>query len=474
MSRYSSFGSTEILTPRDAERLINLGLVNLPTPPNGSIQVHKRRLNRSSDEENKHIPLDVNVGSRPDAFATIPEMLISKATIEYVGFNSDKATEIWSGWVNWPPGFIIRETDPSGSNTLEVSFLDWMKRHTGNPSTDDVWKDDSSAWLACMEQHGIATELQHAIMDPHFKGIRLSGTCIGWVRDTIEMRYAGLEDIKRASAERERASGQQGQQGQLHESSSASGSGHASSGTSSFSSMQRDALPGVKIDSCSSTSAIAAQNAPGLTMLYKGVDQGRINGLFDSQGALDNLSVLLSPAPTDFSRFKNMYYFTPNLYVAKRYAAWAKRREDVVSVVIIQIAVRNSVIEAMNPPNLLRVFWPSSEWQELIWYCRTARKFPKELTKYGNAALIIGTIADKPNKYYHQRSSPQELTEACVLKVKDSDNVGEQTGVQYVFSPESEGETFLEDEARNTIKLLSFGGRELDAWMEAVEEESGV
>ncbi|KAG5743435.1 hypothetical protein H9Q72_007937 [Fusarium xylarioides] len=471
MSRHSSFGSNEILAPRDAERLINLGLVNLPTPPNGSIQVHKRRLNRSSDEENKHIPLDVNVGSRPDAFATIPEMLISKATIEYVGFNSDKATEIWSGWVNWPSGPIIRETDPGGSYTLEVSFLDWMKRHTGNPFSDDVWEDDSSAWLACMEQHGIATELQHAIMDPHFKDIRLSGTCIGWVRDTIEMRYEGLEDIKRASAERERASGQQGQ---YHKSSSASGSGHASSGTRSFSGMQRDALPGVKIDSCSSTSAIAAQNAPGLTMLYKGVDQARINGLFDSQGALKRLAVLLSAPPTDFSRNKAMYYFSPNLNVAKRYAAWAKRREGVASVVIVQIAIPNSDIEAMNPPDLLRVFWPSSEWRDLIWHCRTAEKLPKELAKYGNANLIIGTIACKPNNYYHQRSNPQELTEACVLTIKDSDNVGKQTGVQYVFSSDYEAETFLEDRARNTIKLLSFGGQELEAWVEAQEEEIGV
>ncbi|KAJ0147051.1 Uncharacterized protein HZ326_10241 [Fusarium oxysporum f. sp. albedinis] len=39
MTRNSSLG--EILTPRDAAQLINLDLVNLPNPPNGSIQIHK-------------------------------------------------------------------------------------------------------------------------------------------------------------------------------------------------------------------------------------------------------------------------------------------------------------------------------------------------------------------------------------------------------------------------------------------------
>jgi len=139
-----------------------------------------------------------------------PEKLISKATIEYVGFNSDKAREIWSGWTAWPSGPIIREIDLGDETTLEVSFIDWVKGHTGNPLTDDVWKDDNSAWFHYIEQRGIATELQYTIMDSLFRDMRLTGTCIGWLRDTIEMRYEGLRNIQRASAERERALGHQG------------------------------------------------------------------------------------------------------------------------------------------------------------------------------------------------------------------------------------------------------------------------
>ncbi|KAL9570202.1 hypothetical protein ACKAV7_005710 [Fusarium commune] len=146
MSHYISFG--DILAPRDAAHLINLGLVNVPTPRDGS-------------------------------------KLISKATIEYVGFNSDKAREIWSGWIAWPSGPIIREIDLGDETTLEVSFINWVKGHAGNPLSDDFWEDDSSAWFHYMEQRGIATELQYTIMDPRFRDTRLTGTCIGWLRYTI-------------------------------------------------------------------------------------------------------------------------------------------------------------------------------------------------------------------------------------------------------------------------------------------------
>ncbi|PNP86076.1 hypothetical protein FNYG_01132 [Fusarium nygamai] len=208
MTRNSSAG--DILAPGDAAQLIELDLVNLPNPPNGVIQIHKRRLNRTSDAVHKNIPLNANVESRPDAFATIPEKLISKATIEYVGFNSEKATEIWSGWDNWPSGPIIREIALGDSTNPEVSFIDWVKSKTGNPLEYDVWEDDNSAWFRHMEQCGIATELQHSIMDPRFKDMWFTGTCIGWLRNTMELRYEWLEEIQRASAEREKALGHQG------------------------------------------------------------------------------------------------------------------------------------------------------------------------------------------------------------------------------------------------------------------------
>ncbi|KAF5697292.1 hypothetical protein FMUND_15455 [Fusarium mundagurra] len=434
MTRTSSVG--DILAPGDAAQLINLDLVNLPNPPNGSIQIHKRRLNRTSDAEHKHIPLSANIESRPDAFVTIPEKLISKATIEYVGFNSEKATEIWSGWDNWPSGPIIREIDPSGSTTLEVSFIDWVKRHTGNPLEYDVWEDDNSAWFRHMEQCGIATELQHSIMDPRFRDMRLTGTCIGWLRDTMNMRYEGLEEIQRASAERERA---------------LQGTSARPQKQSGLASRDRHTLAG-------------PSSIRGFTVLYKAIDQARINGLFDHEGNLDRIQLLSASTPTDFSRTRSMYYFTPDYSLARKQAAWIKQRGP--PAVIVQIAVSDSVITSMDPEDIQCAFWPNSNWRELVWHCRTNRKLPKELAeKYRNAILIIGTIANRPHVYYEQRSPAELTSESCVVRVRGPNEGGDRAAVQYVFSSEDEGETFLEDQARNTIKIFHIGARELETWV---------
>ncbi|KAF5633929.1 uncharacterized protein FTJAE_6915 [Fusarium tjaetaba] len=435
MTRNSSIGN--ILAPGDAAQLIKLDLVNLPNPPNGSIQIHKRRLNRTSDAVHKNIPLNANVESRPDAFATIPEKLISKATIEYVGFNSDKATDIWSCWVNWPSGSMIREIDPRDSTTtLEVSFIYWVKSHTGNPLVYDVWEDDNSAWFRHMEQCGIATELQQSIMDPRFKDMRLTDTCIGWLRNTMELRYEWLKEIQRTSSEREKALVHQGTSTR-----SKKQSGLASRG------LHKLAGP-LSIRGC--------------TVLYKAIDEARTNGLFDHEGNLDRIQLLSTPPSTDFSRTKSMYYFTPDYSLARKQAAWIKQRG--IPAVIVQIAVSDIVITSMDPDDVQCAFWPNSNWRELVWHCRTKMRLPEEFSEtYGKAILIIGTIANRPDLYYQQRSPADLTSEDCVVMVRGPNNGGYREAVQYVFSSDDEGETFLEDQARHTMKIFHFGTRELEA-----------
>ncbi|OAR02467.1 hypothetical protein LLEC1_00942 [Akanthomyces lecanii] len=60
-----------------------------PVVPDGTFRLHRRRLNRSSDEENQHIPLNVPLASSEakTAFASIPANIISKATLLYLSFD---------------------------------------------------------------------------------------------------------------------------------------------------------------------------------------------------------------------------------------------------------------------------------------------------------------------------------------------------------------------------------------------------
>lgn len=324
---------------------------------------------------------------------------------------------------------------------------------------------------------GIAVDVQNAIMDPSFKYLCLSQSCLYWVNDTVQMRYAGLEDIQRTSRERAmqlqrmatHAGSDQGRGGhggrQVGPNIATGSSSLASQGQRSVSRLQQKNTPGIGPDIWGSSSAIAALNTPGHTVLFKGLDQGRIAGLFDAAGNLDRISNLLSPAPTDFSGTRSLFYFTPDHQVAVYYAAYAKRRANCESVVIICLRIPNAAIESLSAPDIPRIYWPSSEWKELIWRCRTAQTLPTYLRKYRQAILVIGTISRKPNGIYQAMNSWQQVTETCLLRGGPAGQ--NNPTVQYVFSGEEEGCEFLMENGARNIKVFPYPQSELETWLAA-------
>jgi hypothetical protein len=190
-----------ILAPLDSADLLNRGLLG-PGRTAGYHQLHKRRLNNSSDEENHDIPLNVSLSSpaADDAFATIPVALISYETLVYVGLSEAKATELWSQWTNWPAQGPRRETDPENGGFV-VTFKDFIIGSFENRV--DAASDSEQEWRTCPNECGIAVDVQNAIMDPRFTYLCMSQSCLYWVNDTVKMRYAGLVDIQRSSRERE-------------------------------------------------------------------------------------------------------------------------------------------------------------------------------------------------------------------------------------------------------------------------------
>ncbi|RSL69244.1 hypothetical protein CEP54_002442 [Fusarium duplospermum] len=194
-----SISRTSILAPLDTAHLMGQGLVGAVNA-DGTRRIHKRRLNRFGDLEYGHLPLDASVSQASDMFVSIPDQLISQATIEYVGFSKTKANEIWSTWNNWPSIGPGRETDPDDSG-LQVTFLDFICGYIS--SSLDTYSDDDDEWINCVNAYGLSMELQNSILDPLFKYLRLSDSCAEWSRDTIQMRYAGLKAIQEESSNRE-------------------------------------------------------------------------------------------------------------------------------------------------------------------------------------------------------------------------------------------------------------------------------
>lgn len=190
--------SSPIFSPLDAADLELSGLLG-PVEETGQRKCHKRRLHSWGDIFYKEIPLDIVMGSpeaaAAKAFVTIPSALISRATLCYLGFSELKVDEMWNEWSNWPG----REIDIN-TGDLQGTFLAFILGHV---KKENAYTDDDSEWRRCLDECGVSPSEQDKLMDPDFKEIRLSRSCVYWVTDTIEMRYAGLQDFQRASRQRE-------------------------------------------------------------------------------------------------------------------------------------------------------------------------------------------------------------------------------------------------------------------------------
>ncbi|CAG7940323.1 unnamed protein product [Penicillium salamii] len=444
MSTNEQDRSTAVLAPGDAATLQDSGLAS-PPYSDGTRRIHKRRLNRSSDEDDGHLPLTpISMDSGSDCFVSIPEDLTSLATLEYIGYNRQTAVSIWQRWNNWPAGIIKRQCDDFENG---IPFIEIAEAYL--ETQPDTCDENDSAWLECLDRYGMSNEFTSAIMDTKFRHIRLTETCQFWAIDTLKLRYRALEEVQEASRQREREQATQRE-------SSRPGTHSPDPPTQRSISDSLRSAPWMSPETAMSSFATqVAANAPGRTQLYKGMDKARISGLFRNDGSIDYECLAAIP-PADFTSKTIDIYFGVDREVAVRYACYAKRRSESCSAVIVQVSIPNSVIETLAPPEIQHVYWPTTEWKSLVFLCRQRRKLPSHLRKFKLADLVIGSICNKPNMILANMESPNEITEQMVFKTKDG-----RVAVQYVFKGEG-GDDLLHDSAKLTVFPLT--SREIESW----------
>jgi hypothetical protein len=149
--------------------------------------------------------------------------------------------------------------------------------------------------------------------------------------------------------------------------------------------------------------------------------------------------------------------------VAMYYAAFAKWRANCESVVIVCLRIPNSAIDSLSPPDIQRVFWPSNEWKELIWRCRSLESLPPYLRIYRQAILVVGSISRKPDRAYRNMDSWQQVTEKYLFRVGPSGQGN--PAIQYVFSGEEEGCEFLVENGARNIQVFPYPQSELETWL---------
>ncbi|KAL5347535.1 hypothetical protein ACLOAV_007847 [Pseudogymnoascus australis] len=180
-----------------------------------------------------------------------------------------------------------------------------------------------------------------------------------------------------------------------------------------------------------------APDTPGYTTLFKPVDLAQTTNLLTQTGTLSSISTLLIPTPSDFSGgTRCSFHLTPSHDLATLHAAYAILRAPTASIAILRLRIPNAAIANLAAPDIQRVFFPSSEWIELVWRSRTRSPLPQHLRKYRGATLVVGTRAYRADFVYQGMKMWEGVGEENVLGVGEGD-------VEYVFSGEEEGCEFL-------------------------------
>ncbi|OBT63587.1 hypothetical protein VE03_07318 [Pseudogymnoascus sp. 23342-1-I1] len=351
--------------------------------------------------------------SSQNASIMIPASLVSLETLLYIGLCSEKANDIWSSWTTWQPTEPYgprRETDPDDGFGLVVTFHDFIIGSVTTNKTDAVGTDDDRGWRQCLDACGINKATQEAIMvlNQKLNRLRRSNSCLYCIKDTINLRYRGLEELRHT-----------------------------------LGIPQQPSTASIEASNWDSPHPL---NTPEYTTLFKPIDLAQTTNLLTQSNTLSNISPLLSPPPSDFSGgTRSSFHFPPSHDLAIHNAAYAKSRSPRSRIAILRLLIPSAAIESLAASDIQTVLWPSNEWRELVWRSRMRKPLPRYLRKYREATLVVGTVAWGGGLVCQGMETWEEVGGGWGGECAEGGGGGgEEDGVvQYVFSGEEEGREFL-------------------------------
>ncbi|KAG5968366.1 hypothetical protein E4U57_006659 [Claviceps arundinis] len=126
--------------------------------PNGFVKVHRALLTLDPDVDCPNTPLapleHVRTCYQPLFFESIPAWLISRATLEFIGFSEFHADKIWGAWLEAPESYY----SPTGQ-----AFLKWIIEGLLFPE-HFTWLARDNDWRQIhMQGYGLNEETQQEI-----------------------------------------------------------------------------------------------------------------------------------------------------------------------------------------------------------------------------------------------------------------------------------------------------------------------
>lgn len=146
-----------ILQPLDAAALMENGHLT-PVDSFGMQRVRKNHLYRDHNRISTPAAMEES-----DLFVAIPYILISEATLRYVGYRPEIAAMMWTSWTNdggWRPEGVDREIDDFTNRLLAGAFEEFVWAHAEAAGSSVEAESDSpmEKWNECLHACGLNDE----------------------------------------------------------------------------------------------------------------------------------------------------------------------------------------------------------------------------------------------------------------------------------------------------------------------------
>ncbi|KAI9786809.1 MAG: hypothetical protein M1839_005040 [Geoglossum umbratile] len=409
----------------------------------------------SSDQPIVSEHFDASFVNEEASEVEIPAVLYSVETYMYIGFTREQARILWCLY------------DTVVDEALDGHFMDYVRWHIERPELPDA-TTSTDDWDACLRSMGINEKLRTAILLPEFNDIRFTATCKYWVLEAMDICYSALRDMDhRLRIERtrlrqlqKRPEGQKAA-GPISESPVLSSTSDKSIVSLPVLDPQSiTPLPSDGIASNQPTPLVATTYAipfdlPYHSMIWRAGDRGRSEAFYNQVTQEIDLSAI-STMPGDFSGFQKLAYWTPQKETADRYAQWTKHKVPDSEIVMVQVAIPESLLKGLTVYYLWQDerLLPKDEWKKLVYYGRRGKYLPTELRHIEQRDLLIGHISSGVHRKFEQLTHWNQIKDEDVLSVQIA---GEnRKAIQWVFNTAKARDGFME-KCRGKIWLHNLG-----------------
>lgn len=248
--------------------------------------------------------IPMSSASRKD-WIKIPAFLESTETYAFIGYNGSMAPRMWSRYVRYC-------RDKESVDRLGCGFFDIARSHIEDSGTPDA-SHSLDDWQECMEELGVSERLAEAILDYDYWDVRLTATCKFWVIDSMHTEYKALEVLDKKPV------------------------------------TLVALIQQVRDLECPSFPGQPEEAPPltlkGHTMLWRADSRSRTKDFYIGKDI--NLGAIGSVCG-DFSYTKSLTYWTPQIETAERYAKWARHKQRIADIELIQVAVPDALMRTLS------------------------------------------------------------------------------------------------------------------------------